>query len=157
MATHERIGHQEPSQDAAFTAPEPSRTAHRIKVTVGLAVIVGALAFLGYMAFQSASVYFYTVSEIKEIGPTEDGRLVRVNGKLVQDSFVREESSTIARFTLVDAEGPETLSAVHDGVVPDLFFNQHSEIILEGTYGDDGVFYSQSVIVKCPSKYVAAG
>ena len=42
-------------------------------------------------------------------------------------------------------------------VVPDLFFNQHSEIILEGSYGDDGVFYSESVIVKCPSKYVAAG
>ena len=137
--------------------PEPSRMAHRIKVFVGLAVVIGALGFLIYTAFQSASVYFYTVSEIKQVGPTEEGRLVKVNGKLVQDSFVREESSTIARFTLVDTEGPETLSAVHDGIVPDLFFNEHSEIILEGSYGDDGVFYSESVIVKCPSKYVAAG
>ena len=90
--------------------PEPSRMAHRIKVFVGLAVVVGALGFLIYTAFQSASVYFYTVSEIKQVGPTEDGRLVKVNGKLVQDSFVREEASTIARFTLVDTEGAETLS-----------------------------------------------
>ncbi len=137
--------------------PQPSRTAHRIKVFVGLAVVAGALGFLVFTAFQSASVYFYTVSEIKEIGPTDEGRLVKVNGKLVQDSFVREDSSTIARFTLIDAEGSETLSAVHDGVVPDLFFNKHSEIILEGSYGADGVFYSENVIVKCPSKYVAAG
>lgn len=157
MATHEMTEHVDSSQDTSFAVPEPSRMAHRIKVIVGLAVVIGALGFLVYTAFQSASVYFYTVSEIKEIGPTDEGRLVKVNGKLVQGSFVREEASTIARFTLVDTEGPETLSAVHDGVVPDLFFNQHSEIILEGSYGDDGVFYSESVIVKCPSKYVAAG
>ncbi len=137
--------------------PEPSRMAHRIKVFVGLAVVIGALGFLVYTAFQSASVYFYTVSEIKEIGPTDEGRLVKVNGKLVQGSFVREDASTIARFTLVDTESPDTLSAVHDGVIPtDLFFNEHSEIILEGSYGGDGVFYSESILVKCPSKYVAA-
>jgi cytochrome c-type biogenesis protein CcmE len=157
MAEHETTEHQSPSQHEPPVIPEPSRMAHRIKVFVGLAVVTGALGFLAYTAFQSASVYFYTVSEIKQVGPTDEGRLVKVNGKLVQDSFVREESSTIARFTLVDTEGPETLSAVHDGIVPDLFFNEHSEIILEGSYGDDGVFYSESVIVKCPSKYVAAG
>ena len=143
------------SEDTA--ALEPSRTAHRIKVIVALTVVIGALGFLGFTAFQSASVYFYTVGEVKQAGPTEDGRIVRVNGKLVTDSFVREESSTIARFTLQDTEGEETLPAVHEGVVPDLFFNKHSEIILEGSYGNDGVFYSQNVIVKCPSKYVASG
>jgi cytochrome c-type biogenesis protein CcmE len=131
--------------------------AHRIKVIVGLTVVLGALSFLGFTTFQSATVYFYTVGEIRQIGTTEEGRIVRVNGKLVQDTFVREESSTVARFTLQDTEGTETLSAVHQGVVPDLFFNDHSEIILEGSYSEDGVFHSQNVIVKCPSKYVAAG
>lgn len=153
----EAIEHPRQSGIPVSTMPKPSRTVHLIKVIVGLTVVIGALGYLVFTAFQSASVYFYTVGEIKLIGPTEEGRVVRVNGKLVRDSFVREESSTLARFTLVDAEGPETLPAVHDGVVPDLFFNEHSEIILEGMYGDDGVFYSESVIVKCPSKYVAAG
>ena len=145
-----------PQAEPAFV-PEPSRMAHRIKVVVGLTVVLGALSFLGFTTFQSATVYFYTVGEIKQIGTTEEGRIVRVNGKLVQDTFVREESSTVARFTLQDTEGTETLSAVHQGVVPDLFFNDHSEIILEGSYSEDGVFHSQNVIVKCPSKYVAAG
>ena len=44
--------------------------------------------------------------------------------------------------------------ALHQGVLPDLFFNDHSEIILEGSLGHDGVFTSQNVIVKCPSKYI---
>ena len=39
------------------------------------------------------------------------------------------------------------------GVVPDLFFNPHSEIILEGRYGSDEMFQADSILVKCPSKY----
>ncbi len=157
MAMHEPTEHQASSQPGADFIPEPSRMAHRIKVGVGLTVVIGALGFLIYSALLSASVYYYTVSEIKQIGPTEEGRIVRVNGKLVQDSFVREESSTIARFILVDTESAEVLSAVHEGPIDGLFFNKHSKITLEGSYGDDGVFYSENVIVKCPSKYVAAG
>lgn len=157
MAQQDLIEDTTPAQAEHDFIPEPSRMAHRIKVIVGLTVVLGALSFLGFTTFQSATVYFYTVGEIKQIGSTEEGRIVRVNGKLVQDTFVREESSTVARFTLQDTEGTQTLSAVHEGVVPDLFFNDHSEIILEGSYSEDGVFHSQNVIVKCPSKYVAAG
>ena len=38
-------------------------------------------------------------------------------------------------------------------MLPDLFFNPHSEIVLGGTYGDDGVFIADRVLIKCPSKY----
>ena len=47
------------------------------------------------------------------------------------------------------------IKAVHNGVLPDLFFNEHSEIILEGSHNPGKEFDSQNVIVKCPSKYVA--
>ena len=130
-------------------------TAHRVKVFIGLSVVIVAMGYLGFMAFQSATVYFYTVGELQQLGPSEDGRLVRVSGKLVTGSFSRQEGSTLANFILSD--GAETLTAVHEGVLPDLFFNEHSEIILEGSYTPGGVFESHNVIVKCPSKYVAAG
>ena len=39
-------------------------------------------------------------------------------------------------------------------MLPELFFNEHSEVILEGNYTPEGVFQSHNVIVKCPSKYV---
>ncbi len=120
---------------------------------IGLAVLVGALIYFSLLAFQSATVYYYTVSEMNRMAPTAQERVVRVSGKLVPTSFYRPDGSVLAHFTLTD--GSESLSAVHHGVLPDLFFNEHSEIILEGRRTDLGDFESQNVIVKCPSKYVA--
>ena len=148
QASQELADLQDPSAEGGAIST------HRVKAFVGLVVLIGALGYLGFMAFQSATVYFYTINELQQRGPTEDGRKVRVSGKLVPDSFVREADSTLARFTLTD--GTETLAAVHQGVLPDLFFNEHSEIILEGSFSPDGFFESHNVIVKCPSKYIAA-
>ena len=126
---------------------------HRIKLLIAFVVLVGALGYFAFQAFEGATVYYYTVGEIIEIGFTPENRMVRVSGKLVPDSFHRADGSTLANFHLTD--GSESLSAAHNGVIPDLFFNDHSEIILEGRYHSDGVFQSENVIVKCPSKYVA--
>jgi cytochrome c-type biogenesis protein CcmE len=128
-------------------------SSQRVKAIVGIVVLVGAIGYLAVQAF-NATVYSYTIDELRDRGPSEDGRMVRVTGKLVPDSFAREADSTLAHFTLTD--GTETLAAVHEGVVPDLFFNEHSEIILEGSFTPSGVFESHNVIVKCPSKYIAA-
>ncbi len=144
---------------AAPYYPEPvdeggSMVANRGKFLIGMVVLIGALAYFAFMAFQSATVYYYTVSEMSEVGQTPDGRLVRVSGKLIPDSFSRGDGTTVASFNLTD--GTQVLQASHDGVLPELFFNEHSEIILEGSHTPGGVFQSQNVIVKCPSKYVAA-
>ena len=136
-----------PIEEGSFIA------AHRAKLLIGAAVVIGALAYLAFMAFQSATVYYYTVGEAHSLGPTEDGRLLRVSGKLMPSSFERADGSATAQFELTD--GAQTLRAIHEGVLPDLFFNDHSEIILEGSFDDQMVFHSENVIVKCPSKYVA--
>jgi cytochrome c-type biogenesis protein CcmE len=122
-----------------------------VKLAVGGAVVVAALAYFAFMAFQSATVYYYTVGELQERGATAAGETVRVSGKLVDGSFSRDTDSTLARFALTD--GATDLPATHDGVLPELFFNEHSEVILEGNYTPEGVFQSHNVIVKCPSKY----
>ena len=124
------------------------------KMAVVMIVLLGAFGYLTVMAFQSATVYYYTVSELKDNQTYTYDNMLRVSGKLVKDSFVRETNSIEAKFMLTD--GIETIDAIHVGILPDLFFNEHSEIILEGTFGDDKVFLSSNVIVKCPSKYVAA-
>ena len=126
---------------------------NKTKLIIGLIIVVAALGYFSFLAFQSGTVYYYTVGEIKERGPTLDDKLVRVSGKLEPESFLREELSTLARFSLTD--GPNTLPASYDGVLPGLFFNEHSDIILEGHYRSDGSFSSENVIVKCPSKYIA--
>lgn len=137
------------------TAPvEGALIAHRVKVFIGVAVLVIALGYFVFQAFQSATVYYLTVGELQAIGATEEGRSVRVSGKLVQGSFERKSDSILASFVITD--GTESLTAVHEGVVPDMFFNEHSEIIMEGSYTPEGIFESHTVMVKCPSKYVAS-
>ena len=133
--------------------PDGTLASHRLKLIIAFAVLIVALGYLGYLAFQGATVYYYTVGEMNEIGPSPDGKIVRVSGKLAPDSYHRAEGSTLSEFRLTD--GAQTLAAAHEGVIPDLFFNEHSEIILEGSYHPDGVFVSENIIVKCPSKYVA--
>ena len=129
-------------------------SSHWIKLLIAFVVLVGALGYYVFHAFEGATVYYYTVGEMRDLGATPEGRVVRVSGKLVPNSFQRADGSTLAEFHLTD--GSQSLVAAHNGVLPDLFFNEHSEIILEGQYHPDGVFMSENVIVKCPSKYVAA-
>ena len=130
------------------------RTRNRL-IILG-AVVALAVAYMIYAAFPGNALYFLTVSEFMGGEEYQDGRVLRVSGKLVPDSFQREDGGALARFQLVDKEGNAggaSLDASYVGVMPDLFFNPHSEIILEGSYASNQVFEADSILVKCPSKY----
>ena len=129
------------------------------------AVVVLALGYMIYAAFPGNALYFLTVSEFNDNPEVKDGRILRVSGKLVEGTFGREGNSIDSLFQITDsdlevpvyepADGPiETLKASYTGVLPDLFFNPHSELILEGSYGTNQVFHADSILVKCPSKYI---
>ena len=118
-------------------------------------LLASAFIYLGFLGFQGSAVYYLTVTEATSRGNAAQDAL-RVSGKLAPESFQREPGSTVAAFTLVDPETGQTLSVTHDGVVPDLFFNEHSEIVAEGALDADGVFHSDLIIVKCPTKYAAS-
>ena len=147
--------------------PEPeeyldeSETGGRSNKTrlVILVLVVGlALGYMVYAAFPGNALYFMSVSEFMDREEAQDGRIVRVSGKLVDGSFQREGKSTLSHFQLVDENAgasPVNLSASYVGVVPDLFFNPHSEIILQGSYGPGRVFEADLILVKCPSKYIS--
>lgn len=135
---------------------ETGTRSHRTRFLVLAGVVVLALGYMIYAAFPGNALYFLTVDELINKTDVHDGRLVRVSGKLVEGSFERAGRSTTSRFRLHDKElgsSGSQLSAEFVGVVPDLFFNPHSEIILEGSYGDGQVFQTESILVKCPSKY----
>ena len=124
----------------------------RGKLILASIVILVAFGYFAFNAFQGASAYYLTVDELLDRG-SSDNRMVRVNGSLVPESFTREDGSTIAYFSI--AHSGEELPAVYDGLVPDLFFDEHSQIVLEGSYESDGMFHTDTVLVKCPSKYQA--
>ena len=136
---------------------EEERTGRRTRNRLIILGVVVALAvgYMVYAAFPGNALYFVTVSEFMGGEEYQDGRLLRVSGKLAPDSFQRQDNTTLARFQLVDKEGDggPSLDASYVGVMPDLFFNPHSEIILEGSYTPERVFETDSILVKCPSKY----
>ena len=124
-------------------------TRRRRFIILGI-ILLAAFGYFGFTAMQSATSFYLPVDELVEQGP--GAASVQVKGSLVEGSFVRESTeNTIATFTL--QENGAQVAATYDGVLPDLFFNPHSEIVLGGTYHADEVFVADRIYVKCPSKY----
>ncbi len=137
-------------------------SSHRVRLIILAGVVALAVAYMVYAAFPGNTQFFVTVSEFLDDRRLHDGQTLRVAGALAPDSFRRNDGSAASRFALGDKEpdtpgiaaGSPHLEARYVGVLPDLFFNPHSEIILEGHYDAEGrVFTADNILVKCPSKY----
>ena len=125
-------------------------TRGRILAIVG-AILLATFAYFAYTAFVSATAFYMTVDEYVAQGPVV-GQEVQVKGRLVDGSFRRENDTSLRATFLLEENGVQLLAS-HDGVLPDLFFNPYAEIVLGGTYTEEGVFVANRVYVKCPSKY----
>ena len=132
-----------------------SVASHRSRFIILAVVVSLAIGYMIYAAFPGNTRYFLTVSEFMDGTEFQDGQMVRVSGKLVEESFLRQEGSTLSHFQLADKDAGSgvPVNASYVGVMPDLFFNPHSAIILEGRYTSAQVFEADSILVKCPSKY----
>lgn len=126
----------------------------RTRLAIAALLFVGALSYFAFLAWRSATVYYMTVSELEQAGPTREGRLVRVAGKLVDGSFNRAQDGLNVSFRVSDDQG-NVLPVAYRGEVGQIFFNEHSQLILEGQYTPDHVFRTETLIVSCPSKYVS--
>ena len=137
------------------TAPSPGGNRvfnNKTRLLIVGLVLALSLGYLLYAAFPGNLKYYLTVSEFMADESSYDGQDMRVVGKLDSDSYAHSSDTLDHTFTLVD-EG-RSLNAAYSGIIPDLFLNEHSDIVLEGTY-NGGVFYADAIIVKCPSKYQA--
>ena len=139
---------------------------HRTRLIILAGVIALAVAYMVYAAFPGNTLYFVTVSEFLDDPKLQDGQTLRVAGALAADTFRRDDGSTLSHFALGDklpdvpgaSPGSPRLQASYVGVLPDLFFNPHSEIILEGRYDGQGqVFATDNILVKSIQVPVHAG
>jgi cytochrome c-type biogenesis protein CcmE len=157
----------QPAEVSAYLESEAAeersgRLRHRMRLIILVGVIALAVTYMVYAAFPGNTQYFVSVSEFLGDPKLHDGQTLRVAGALDTDSFRREDGSAMSRFSLGDKApdvlglipGSPQLEASYVGVLPDLFFNPHSEIILEGSYdAENGIFATDHILVKCPSKY----
>jgi cytochrome c-type biogenesis protein CcmE len=118
---------------------------------IGGIIVFLALGYLGYTGFEGSATYYYTVGELMEQGNSIYGENVRVNGLVAPGSIEQESSSFKMRFTIINGEA--SLPVVYQGVVPDAF-RVGNEVVVEGYLDSDSIFQANTILAKCPSKYV---
>ena len=121
--------------------------------TVAVLFLLG-IVYLAWTAFNEATVEFLSVEDAVKIEASSDANSVGVLGKLVPGSYIKSPDGVTANFRLKDENGSVELPVVYSGEVGQVFFNDHSEIILNGTMGSDGVLKAEVLTVRCPSKYL---
>ncbi len=131
---------------------EPSKL--NAKFVIAGLVIVAAIAFLAISSFQSNSMYYLTVPELKAQaqadGPAFFDKMVRVSGPLHKESIDWNAKTMTLKFHIND--GSEMFPVVYNGPVPDTMESGET-VVVEGKYTREGVFNASTILVKCPSKY----
>ncbi|MCS7230043.1 MAG: cytochrome c maturation protein CcmE [Candidatus Kryptonium sp.] len=120
----------------------------RLKVIIGSILIIGFIIFGAY-SFIESNVKYATIEEAKKTT-----KKVQIVGEWVRD---RESYYDTRRhqfiFYLKDDNG-DIVKVVHQGAKPNNF-EIASHVVVKGRYVN-GIFESQEILTKCPSKYQSA-
>lgn len=108
--------------------------------------ILGSLGWVAGSGLTGSLVYYETPSDLLASSP--GGDRVRLGG-LVEPGSVREEPGGV-RFVVTD--GTHQLAVFQQGSVPSMF-QAGRGVVVEGTYGTDGVFHGDTVMVKHDNVY----
>ncbi len=165
-------------QDLENSGPSQASSGGRTKFIVGGLLIVAAIVYLIVTSTQASAQYFLTVDELSERIGSEIGRDVRVSGAVIGDSVQYDPQSLTLEFSIahvpgdnneIEAQGglgkvlydavndPDRsrIQVVYIGPKPDLLRHE-AQAIMTGELGDDGVFYADELLLKCPTKYEEA-
>lgn len=124
----------------------------KIKFVVGGAVIVIALACLGYVGYQDSKAYYITVDEFRAMEGKFYGKTLKVAGDVVDGSINRTKSPL--EFVISHKGQSLKVQYVGKDVLPDTF-KDGSKAVVEGLITQDGTFQARHIEAKCASKYEA--
>lgn len=125
----------------------------KLKFILGGAVIVAALAWLGFVGFQESKSYYVTVEEFGNLRAQLQGKTLKVAGDVVEGSIDRSKP----QMEFLISSGPRQnlrVRYVGKDVIPDTF-KDGSKALVEGGIAPDGVFQARHIEAKCASKYEA--
>jgi cytochrome c-type biogenesis protein CcmE len=155
----------------------PTTSANRMKFILGGLLIIAAIIYLIVSSTQASAQYFMTVDELAEKGASVTGRELRVSGAVIGDTIQYDPQTLTLEFTVahvpgdnkdIEAEGGlaealhravedpsrSRLQVVYVGPKPDLLRHE-AQAIMTG-HMEDGVFYAEELLLKCPTKYEEA-
>jgi cytochrome c-type biogenesis protein CcmE len=150
----------------------------RLKFIIGGLLIIAAILYLIISSTKANAQYFYTIDELKSRGQSIVEQNIRISGAVVGDSIQYDPQTLSLRFTianvpadnkLIEAQGGlaavlheavsnplrTRMQTVYIGPKPDLLRDE-AQAIMTGHVGEDGVFYADELLLKCPTKYEEA-
>lgn len=147
----------------------------RGKFLVGGLIVVGAIVYLIATSLQSTAQYFYTIEEIQAKGSSIVGKNLRASGAVLGDTITYDTKTLTISFLManvsndtqdIEAAGglaealhravldPDAarIKVVYVGPMPDLLKDE-AQAIVTGKLGQDGIFYADELLLKCPTRY----
>jgi cytochrome c-type biogenesis protein CcmE len=148
------------------------------KFVIGGILILGAVVFLIWTSTAASAEYFLTIDELNAKGSSIVDKNLRVSGAVIGDSIQYDAQSLTLSFDVAHVPGDnlaiETegglaealhqavldpsrarMKVVYVGPKPDLLRNE-AQAIMTGHLGNDGVFYAEELLLKCPTRYEEA-
>jgi cytochrome c-type biogenesis protein CcmE len=152
-----------------------SALAGRAKFIIGGLLIIAAVIYLIASSTVGAAQYFLTVEELGAKGESVMGRELRISGAVLGETIQYDPQSLTLTFEVAHVPGDNAdieaqgglaqvlhqatvdpgrprLKVVYNGVKPDLLRNE-AQAIMTGRLGEDGLFYAEELLLKCPTKY----
>ncbi|MFO7584832.1 MAG: cytochrome c maturation protein CcmE [Anaerolineales bacterium] len=150
----------------------------RMKFILGGVLMLAAVVYLIASSTQASAQYFMTIDELREKPPEALGRELRVSGAIIGESIEYDAQNLVLKFTVAHVPGDNAqieregglskvlydavndptrarIDVVFNGVKPDLMRDE-AQAIMTGRLGEDGVFYADELLLKCPTKYEEA-
>jgi cytochrome c-type biogenesis protein CcmE len=149
--------------------------AGRTKFYVGGLLIMAAVIYLIISSTTAAAQYYLTIDELNAKGAPALDRDLKISGAVDGETINYDAETLTLKFTIVnmpaDLEEIEEagglaevlhnvlqdptasrLDVVYVGPKPDLLRHE-AQAILTGRLGEDGVFYADELLLKCPTRY----
>lgn len=118
----------------------------------GIGVIVLVFAWLLFGGLEKNIVFFLTPEELLAKGDAGVGVPVRLGGQVKPGSVQWDAKALDLRFTVTD--GAREVPVRSTGAPPQMFRDSMG-VIVEGRYGDGGVFEATNLMVKHSNEYRA--
>ena len=140
----------------AQPADEPTADLERkshawLWIVVGSVLVIG-VAFVATSMLGKSVVYYKTPTEVTSL----QGQHVRLAGTLIKDSV--ETGAGTTKFVLTD--GSTQIHVVYQGSATTAISTASqpgTQMVAEGSLGTDGLFHSDVLLAKCPSKFQSGG
>jgi cytochrome c-type biogenesis protein CcmE len=124
----------------------------RKKLIIGIGLIVGAVAFLGYQGMNESKSYYLFVDEVLAMGEQAKNIKIKIHGSVVPGTVKKNHDGM--SFDIAHNQKQISVQYTGNKPVPDSF-KEGSPVIIDGTINPNGVFIGSSIQAKCASKYEA--